>query len=207
MILNLLFDLGGVIMDIRRERCVQAFERLGMADIADFLGDYGQKGAFAELERGDISPDEFRRRVRQHIPHPVSDSDIDDAFMQFLIGIPRRRLELLGILARRYNLYLLSNTNPIMWNAFIADQFRQEGKTLDDYFKGSVTSFTARALKPDHAIFRYAAEHLDIEPEHTLFLDDSDVNCRAARQCGYHAVHVADGAEFADLIAAYCANV
>ncbi len=46
----LLFDLGGVIVDIRREDCVEAFEKLGFADIADYLGDYGQKGPFLLVE-------------------------------------------------------------------------------------------------------------------------------------------------------------
>ena len=67
----LLFDLGGVIVDIRREDCVEAFEKLGFADIADYLGDYGQKGPFLLVEEGKISVEEFRAEMRSHIPHAV----------------------------------------------------------------------------------------------------------------------------------------
>ena len=74
----LLFDLGGVIVDIRREDCVEAFEKLGFADIADYLGDYGQKGPFLLVEEGKISVEEFRAEMRSHIPHAVSDAQIED---------------------------------------------------------------------------------------------------------------------------------
>ena len=46
---NLLFDLGGVIMDIKRENCVRAFEALGMSCANELLGEYSQKGAFLLL--------------------------------------------------------------------------------------------------------------------------------------------------------------
>ncbi|MDE6812354.1 MAG: HAD family phosphatase, partial [Duncaniella sp.] len=89
MIKNLLFDLGGVIMDLDRDRCVRAFEKLGMKDADDFFGVYGQKGAFLALESGEIDAAEFRRRVRPLLGRPdVSDEEIDAAFTEFLVGIP-----------------------------------------------------------------------------------------------------------------------
>ena len=197
---NLLFDLGGVIMDLDRDRCVRAFEELGMADANDFLGVYGQKGDFLALERGDITPQEFRDRLKPHFRPGVTDEMIDQAFCRFLIGIPRHRLEALRQLRGKYGIYLLSNTNAIMWNSMIAEQFRQEGLEMKDYFDGIVASFEAHCYKPDAEIFEYTARHCDILPEETLFLDDSESNCEAARRCGYQAVHVAPGTEFINLI-------
>lgn len=202
MTTTLLFDLGGVIMDIDRHRCIEAFEALGMPDIADFLGDYSQSGPFAGVEDGSVSPARFRDIIRRHIPHPVTDDEIDRAFCRFLIGIPRHRLEALRELAKHYRVCLLSNTNPIMWNSFIADQFTGEGLTREDYFDGMVTSFEAHALKPAPEIFNYTADKLGMEPSETLFLDDSEANCEAARRCGYHAAHVAPGTEFTDTLKA-----
>lgn len=80
MIKNLLFDLGGVIMDIRREDCIRAFKSLGMVHPEDFLGEYSQKGPFMELEEGAISPEEFRGRLRKMLPEGVTDAQIDEAF-------------------------------------------------------------------------------------------------------------------------------
>ncbi len=197
---SLLFDLGGVIMDIDRRRCEAAFERIGFGDIGEFLGDFGQKGAFAQLESGQISPAEFRAAIRRHIDGKVSDAQIDAAFEQFLTGIPARRLDALLRLRRRYKVYLLSNTNAIMWNGFIAESFRQQGLQTDDYFDGTVTSFEARCLKPSAQIFEYTARKLGIEPAETMFFDDSEANCRAAEACGYQAAHVRPGVEFTDII-------
>lgn len=191
MIKNLLFDLGGVIMDIRRENCVKAFQELGMSDIGEFLGDYGQKGAFKLLEEGALTPDEFRAEIMKSCPVGTTGSQIDDAFNQFLVGIPAYRLEALAGLRRRFGVYLLSNTNKIMWESRIAEEFRKiPGREMDSYFDGTVTSFEARALKPSAEIFGYAVRKLGIVPEETLFLDDSQENIRAAVALGFHGAVV-----------------
>ena len=191
MIKNLLFDPGGVIIDIRRENCVKAFQELGMSDIGEFLGDYGQKGAFKLLEEGALTPDEFRAEIMKSCPGGTAGSQIDDAFNQFLVGIPAYRLEALAGLRRRYGVYLLSNTNKIMWDSRIAEEFRKiPGREMDSYFDGTVTSFEARALKPSAEIFGYAVRKLGIVPEETLFLDDSQENIRAAVALGFHGAVV-----------------
>lgn len=200
MIKNLLFDLGGVIMDLDRDRCVRAFEALGMKDADDFLGVYGQKGDFLALERGDIDAEEFRRRIRPLFDRDVTDGQIDEAFNRFLIGIPRHRLEELRELRKSYGVYLLSNTNPIMMNSFIAEQFRQEGLEMADYFDGMVMSYKAKCYKPDPKIFEYACTHCGIEAGETLFLDDSAKNVEAARACGFESEQVKPGEEFMDVI-------
>lgn len=161
MIKNLLFDLGGVIIDIDRNRCVEALEKLGVADADSLLCKYVQSGIFADLESGNISASEFRDALRRHAGNTaLTDSDIDTAFQKFLIGLPERRLEELRELRKKFGVYLLSNTNPIMWNDSIARLFRSEGKEREDYFDGMVTSFEARVMKPDAAIFRYTVEKL-----------------------------------------------
>lgn len=200
MVKNLLFDLGGVIMDIRRENCEQAFRQLGMDSIGDYLGDYGQKGPFAALEEGKITEQEFRDSVRALIPRDVTDEEIDKAFNRFLTGIPLRRLEELRRLRKDYKLYLLSNTNSIMWRQDIARYFRQEEKSLEDYFDGIVTSFEAKCCKPDPAIFRLVVEKCGISPEETIFFDDSKANVEAASQLGFGTRHVAPGTEFYELL-------
>lgn len=200
MIKNLLFDLGGVIMNLDRDRCVRAFEALGMKDANEVLGVYGQKGAFLALEKGEIGAEEFRNAIRPMFDHPVTDAEIDEAFNQFLLGIPVERLKALRQLRRRYKVYLLSNTNPIMMEGFIAEQFRQEGMEMDDYFDGVVKSYEARCYKPDREIFDYTCEHCGIKPEETLFFDDSQANVDAARALGFYAELVPVGTEFTDLL-------
>lgn len=202
MIRNLLFDLGGVIMDIEKDRCVDAFARLGLPDAPSYFGEYSQKGPFMLLEEGAITTDDFHSSLRADIGREVSDSEIDHAFCQFLIDIPAHRLAELRKLREHYRIYLLSNTNPIMWHSKIRDEFTKEGHEREDYFDGMVTSFEALSLKPDEKIFRYAERHLGIAPDETIFLDDSQRNLDAAEKLGFHTLLVPPGSEFATLLAA-----
>ena len=104
---NLLFDLGGVIMDIKRENCVHAFEVMGLRCANELLGEYAQKGVFLQLEEGSITAEQFREEIRRHIDHDVEDIEIDNAFCKFLLGIPSYRLEALEELRKSYKIYLL----------------------------------------------------------------------------------------------------
>lgn len=203
MIRNLLFDLGGVIIDIKRSRCVEAYSKLGLADADSYFGEYAQSGIFMAIEDGSMNVDEFHAAMRQLLPEGVSDYQIDNAFQKFIVGIPPERLQKLRELRRDgYGIYLLSNTNPIMWRGIIATEFGKEGLRREDYFDGMVTSFEARSAKPDAGIFEYAVEQLGIEPSETLFFDDSLVNVEAARSLGFEAVHVKPGTEFTDYLPA-----
>lgn len=187
---NLLFDLGGVIMDIKRDNCIAAFKRLGFPDPERYLNDYEQRGFFRDIEAGQITPEQFYAEVRKHIPAGVTDAQIAEAFNAFLVGIPEDRLYALRRLREHYRVYMLSNTNPIMWEGDIRRQFAKLGHDVDYYFDGTVTSFEAGVCKPDRRIFEFAVRKLGIDPASTLFLDDSRANCDAAAALGFKTAHV-----------------
>lgn len=203
---NLLFDLGGVIMDIKRERCVKSLMALGMSEntAENMLGLYVQSGPFLKLEEGLLSEEEFYDAMRQNFPDggkDISNENLKKALNDFLIGIPEHRLVELRMLRHDHKIYLLSNTNSIMYNSKIAECFRAEGKEMSDYFDGQVVSFKAKCAKPDRKIFEYTIEHLGIKPEETVFFDDSQKNLDAAAQLGFKTALVAPGTEFIDAIA------
>ncbi|MCM1021802.1 MAG: HAD family phosphatase [Muribaculum sp.] len=202
MIKNLLFDLGGVICDIRRTDCEEAFRAMGWNDIGDFLGDAAQKGFFMDLEKGLITPGQFRDEIRIHISdHNAPDEAIDRAFCRFIVGIPEQRLRELVRLRESYNIYMLSNTNPIMWNSVLRDEFTKlPGKQREDYFDGIVTSFEEHCAKPEKEIFERVIEKFDIKAEETIFFDDSLLNCKASAGLGFGWRHVTADAEFYNLI-------
>ncbi len=200
MVNNLLFDLGGVIMNIRRQNAVDALIKIGMADADSFLGDYAQQGPFLKLEEGAISESEFRNEIRVLIPVDVTDEQIDDAFCHFLLGIPKYRLDALENLHKSYKIYMLSNTNSIMWNSVISDEFKKAGHDINYYFDGVVTSFDAKCVKPDAKIFNSVVENFNIKPEETIFFDDSQANIDAAAALGFKTAYVMPGTEFMDLI-------
>lgn len=182
---NILFDMGGVLIDLDRLQAVKAFESLGFKDINDYLGDYGQKGAFLELEDGKISEAEFYEKIRRHIPH-ASDEEIANAFMQFLQGLPLYKLAMLRKLKEKgYRMMLLSNTNPLMFSRICDTYFKQEGLTVNDYFDDLFLSYEMGAIKPDPEIFRKVLADANIKADETLFIDDSQANLDAAQIFGF----------------------
>ena len=197
---NLMFDLGGVIMEIERRRAVDALKSIGLADADEMLGEYGQRGIFLELELGNVTPAQWRDELRRHIKGDVTDAEIDRAFEKFLIGIPESRLKDLEELHRDHKLYLLSNTNKVMWDGMILSEFRKDGHDINYYFDGVIPSFEVHCYKPDAEIFHKACEKFGIRPEDTIFFDDSKANVEAARALGFGGVHVADNRPFKEYL-------
>lgn len=183
-------------MDINRNDAVMALRAAGMRNPEELLGNFGQKGPFLDIELGNISIDEFHERLRPYFDCEVTDREMDEAFIAFLKGIPVERLCQLEQLHRDYRIYMLSNTNKLMWDTYILDAFKADGKDINHYFDGIVTSFETHAYKPDPAIFEAVVKLLGIKPEETLFFDDSQANVDSARRLGFHAELVTPGRPF-----------
>ena len=197
---NLLFDQGGVIVDIERDRCLEELRRLGMETPERFVGLYKQDGPFFALENGDITLDEFHDELRPLMPSGVTNEQMDYAFSSFIVGIPLHRLQALRQLRKRYKTYILSNTNPLMFEGVIARNFAQEGLDVNAYFDGVTVSYLAHSNKPDRKIFDYAIATMGIVPEETLFFDDGQENIDAASRLGFKTALVEPGCEFIDII-------
>ena len=97
-------------------------------------------------------------------------------------------------------LYLLSNTNKVMWDGMILSEFRKDGHDINYYFDGVIPSFEVHCYKPDAEIFHKACEKFGIRPEDTIFFDDSKANVEAARALGFGGVHVADNRPFKEYL-------
>lgn len=197
---NLLFDQGGVIVDIERDRCLEELRRLGMEAPERLVGLYKQDGPFFALENGDVTLEEFHQELRPLMPKGVTDEQMDHAFSSFIVGIPLHRLQSLRQLRKRYKTYILSNTNPLMFEGVIARAFAQEGLDVNAYFDGITVSYKARSNKPDRKIFEYAISTMGIVPEETLFFDDGQENLDAAARLGFKTALVTPGSEFMDII-------
>ena len=193
---NLLFDLGGVIMDIRRENCVKALTDLGMEGADEMLGLYCQSGPFLLLEEGKMSAEAFRKEIRSRCTTNPSDDEIDTAFNAFLRGIPTARLRALQELRKHYRIYMLSDTNPIMFDSKIRAEFQKDGYQREDYFDGICVSYEEKCAKPEAQIFANLIKKFDIEPKETVFFDDSQKNLDAAAAFGFQTYLVAPGTEF-----------
>lgn len=188
---NIIFDLGGVVIRLNRNRAADSLAALGIADAPALLGEYQQKGPFLKLETGEFSSADFYDFMIPLCRKDVTCADIRDAFEQFLIDIPVENLEIIRALRKSgFRLFVLSNTNPIMFNHWIAREFKKEGLSINDYFDGIVVSFQEGICKPDPEIFNNLIHRYGLNPAYTLMLDDSEANCLSAESVGLKAIRV-----------------
>lgn len=187
---NIIFDFGGVLVDLDKPRCIEAFNRIGFPQAATLVDSYYQQGIFCLLETGKITPDAFCNEVRAMTGNTASDKEIWNAWNLLLAGIPAYRLEALLELGKHYTLYLLSNTNQIHWEYSAEHHFKYQGHTVNDYFKQIFLSYEMHMAKPDTAIFTEVIKQSGVDLTETLFIDDSHANCEAARSVGLNSYHL-----------------
>lgn len=186
--MKLLFDFGGVLVDLDKSRCIDSFDRLGF-DIRPYLGTYRQGGPFSLLERGDISVPEFCNELRRLGVRPeTEDAAIIRAWEDYLTEVPAERLDMLLKIKRHYSVSCLSNTNEIHWHQAETDFFNYQGHTVADFFDHVFLSYRLRLEKPAPELYARVAQEMGVPPEEILFFDDSEVNCQAARDCGLQAL-------------------
>lgn len=195
---TIIFDLGGVIINLKKQNCIDAFKALGYDAIENMLGEYKQGGEFLALEEGRLSPKEWRESVRKNIASHVTDQQIDDAFNAFLVDIPVNKLRMLQTLKKSYRIAMLSNTNKVMFESKIPELFKIDGLTMEDYFDEFFLSYKMGMSKPSEEIFIKVAEDLDINPNEALFIDDSQSNIDAASKLGFQTMLVKPYTDFSD---------
>ncbi|WP_308772924.1 HAD family phosphatase [uncultured Bacteroides sp.] len=202
MITNLIFDFGGVIAPISREKAVEAFERLGLADADQRLDKYHQTGIFQELEEGKISPDEFQQKLGELCGHTPDWNKTRQAWMGYFTGLDERLLDCLKELRKRYKLFVLSNTNPYVMDWACSPEFSSKGKPLTEYFDKLYLSYQIGVTKPDRRIFDFLIADAGIDPAESLFVDDGPGNVQAARALGFQTYCPRNGEDWRDALAA-----
>lgn len=194
MLPNLLFDFGGVIIDIDYARTPEAFRRLSRAGRAAEYTQASQAELFDRLETGHISPAEFRAGLRQQYELEASDEEIDAAWNALLLDVPAERLALIGELRRQgHQTALLSNTNQLHIEEVNRRLARQYGfkngiaDCLDRVFYSQEVGFR----KPGEEIFHHALREMNWQPAETLFIEDSPQHIATARRLGLRVLHLA----------------
>ena len=188
---NIIFDLGGVILDIDENMAVHELKKLGVADLY-----HARQEEFRALdtrfECGIISAATFRKRVKQLFEIPkLSDADFDYVWNSVLLDIPRERIQALEEVKEHYNIFLMSNTNEIHYDLYVRDlQLRFGYKEFDALFHKSYFSFAEHLEKPDPCFFELILDHEHLLPEETLFIDDTEANIKVAKSLGIHCYHI-----------------
>jgi len=191
---NIIFDLGGVILNLDFERTEKAFAQLGLTDFESIYSKSKQQQLFDVFEKGDMRASQFRNELRKYLHENISDKQIDDAWNAMLLNLPKERLELLTHLKKDHSLFLLSNTNEIHFNSFTS-YFEKEYQfnDLSHIFIKEYYSHKIGKRKPDAEIFEYVLRENDLDPGQTLFIDDSIQHIEGAKKTGINALWLEKG--------------
>lgn len=192
-ITTLIFDFGGVIINLDLPECIKNLKKLGAENIETYLSNYGQKDFFLKFEKGEIGIPEFRNEIRKLSNEHVTDNDIDNAWCSFLCDIPVHRLELLEELRKKFKLLLLSNSNPLHIEVSTKNALHGTGISIRDYFDACYFSYEMGLAKPDPAIYKALLTDADVTAEECLFLDDGPKNIEIAQTLGIQTHLVTQG--------------
>ncbi len=190
--------MGGVIFRQDSEEAFRRFREAGL-DPEKYMGAFGQKEFFLDVENGKIDADTFCRKMaeaseREH----VSWEEAQHCWLGFLRDVPVERLHYLLELKKHYHVCLLSNTNPFMMSFTRSSKFSSDGKPISFYFDTLFCSYEMKAYKPDSEIFIKALDTDKMIADETLFLDDSMKNIVAAQRLGIQTLYVKTNEDWRD---------
>jgi glucose-1-phosphatase len=192
---TIIFDLGGVIINLKENSTIAAFQKLSTLSNEEIKMLYKPMSytfkALEDYEVGKISSEKFREILRDTLKINADDEQIDHAWNQILGDIPTIRIEILKKLAKTHQLILLSNTNEIHIDAIDAMLDKQIGlKNMAALFHHTYYSFQIKDRKPNISIYKTILKNHTLHPSQTLFIDDNHANVVIARRAGIHSVHL-----------------
>ena len=188
---NIIFDLGGVILDIDENIVYKELEKLGISTT-----ELSHSKEFIELmskfDTGIYTAPTFRKKAKALLGlEKMTDKRFDDIWNAMLLDIPRERIEAIEKVKKHYKIFLMSNTNVIHYDLYIRDlQLRFGYNEFDELFHKSYFSFAEHLEKPDPRFFELILDHEGLLPEETLFIDDTEKNVKVARSLGIHTYNI-----------------
>ena len=193
---DIIFDLGGVLLDLNMEGIGEACQSLGINPELFFVkadekntstvcqGISASK-AITEYQVGNMTSEEILSLVLSHCGEGITRENIIEAWNACIGLIPRWRLDLIKELrSKGYHTHLLSNTNDLHWEEIKRRYLLEEGYTCADLFDHVFVSHEVHLAKPDPAIYHHAVHKIGRPASQCLFIDDTLLNVEAAQKEG-----------------------
>ena len=197
---NIIFDFGGVVIDIDFQAAANSFKKLGISDFSKMYSQISQVQLFDRFEKGILSPQEFRTELKTFLPSKITDNQIDDAWNSMILNIPAKRVDLLLNLKNQYRTFLLSNTNKIHYDFYLHHFKNTYGfDNFSHIFEKAYFSFEMGMKKPDKDIFNYVLSNSQLIPNECLFIDDSEPNILTANTLGFSTYLLPPGKDICSL--------
>lgn len=197
---NIIFDLGGVILNLDNRRTEEAFAKLGVKNMRQYFGLGHADSFFKDYEVGKITDQQFIDSIRTMGGlDGVTDQEIIEAWNALLLDFPVERIGLLRELGKHYRIFLFSNTNSLHLAALrnIYSQTFGTG-TLDDHFERTYYSHLLGMRKPGKDSYEYILQENNLNGPETLFVDDAIVNVEGAEQAGLKGLYLRPGISLLD---------
>ena len=188
---NIIFDLGGVILDIDENIVYKELEKLGI-NITELAHSKEFMDIMSKFDTGIITAPTFRKKAKALLgQEKMTDQRFDAIWNSMLLDIPRERIEAIEKVKKHYKIFLMSNSNVIHYDLYVRDlQLRFGYHEFDELFDKSYFSFAEHLEKPDPRFFELILDHEGLLPEETLFIDDTESNIKAAKSLGIHTYHI-----------------
>lgn len=181
---NIIFDLGGVLLNLAPQKTMDEFKKIGHASLVEENPWSFKHEIFYKLERGLVSIDAFHVGMKEILSQGVTSEQIDFAWSAMLLDIPKVRVDIVLNLKKQFRTFLFSNTNEIHVNKFHADFSKAYGIDFSSMFEKDFYSNEIHLRKPDVVSFLKVIELAGVKPEETLFVDDFKENIEAAKTVG-----------------------
>jgi HAD superfamily hydrolase (TIGR01509 family) len=183
---NIIFDLGGVLINLDFNKTTEAFRDLGFPHFENMYSEFRVDQLFEKLETGKISPNEFYTVLLKIGNVRMVAEEIKNAWNSLLLDFREESLAFLKVLKKDYNIFLLSNTNIIHYDAFNTILKKQVGlDSLDHYFTKTYYSHQIGLRKPNQDIFDFVLKDAGITASETFFIDDTEANVETAKKMGF----------------------
>ncbi|GAL60716.1 HAD family hydrolase [Algibacter lectus] len=189
---NIIFDLGGVILNLDVPKTISELQTIGIDNIVNKTGHHYEYSFFYDFEIGKISKEEFLEALFKLSSKAPNHEAIKVAWNAMILDMPKARIAFIESLKGKYNLYLLSNTNAIHQKHFLDEFETANGYKFNNLFTKAYYSHEVKIRKPDAGIFNFLLKDSNLKPEESIFIDDSIDNIKAAENLGIQTFHVKD---------------
>ncbi len=198
---NIIFDLGGVIINLDVKKTIEEFNKLSHVPFENIYTQAKQSELFNDFDKGKISGDKFFKKIKQEINYKGNEISLLYAWNAMLLDVPEERLDTLVDAKQNYNTFLLSNTNEVHIADFEYNLYHIHGvKNFEDYFDRTYYSCRVGMRKPDKEIFELVLNENKLDPKETVFIDDSIQHVQGAGALGINAYLLPKNMEVDELL-------
>lgn len=181
----LLFDLGGVVIDIDFNRVFAQWAKYSDSSANQIKSKFTFDHHYEAHERGEISSQAYFDSLRNSLDIDIPDAAFEDGWNFIFKGEFPGISTLLNRLKDTYPLYAFTNSNPVHQSVWS----KKYAKTLS-HFQVVYNSSDIGKRKPEPEAFEFIAESIGVKLYEMIFFDDSIENIIGARKVGLNTVHV-----------------